>query len=235
MRIDKYLANMGVGTRSEVKKFIGFGKVKVNGVVVKKINHPVNVNEDKVEANGEVVGYSEHVYLMMNKPAGVLSATEDTKKKTVLDLVDHPRKKQLFPVGRLDKDTVGLLLLTDDGQLSHQLLSPKKHVSKTYYAKVQGLVTLDHVKHFQQGLDLGDFRTKPSTLKILSAGQISEVEVTITEGKFHQVKRMFEAVGTKVTYLKRLSMGSLSLDDALQEGKWRELTEEETLKLTETL
>ena len=226
MRLDKYLANMGVGTRSEVKKAIGYGKVTVNGTVVKKINTQVDENRDTIKAYGKVIGYAEHVYLMMNKPAGVISATEDTRDKTVLDLINHPRKKQLFPVGRLDKDTEGLLILTDDGQLSHELLSPKKHVPKTYYAEIEGLVTLAHVKKFKEGLVLAeDFTTMPAELKILAAGERSEIEVTVMEGKFHQVKRMFEAIETKVIYLKRIRMGNLSLDTELEPGQTIELTD----------
>lgn len=227
MRLDKYLSNMGVGTRSEVKKAIGFGKVQVNGRTMKKVNHPVKPGEDEVKAYNQVIGYAEHVYLMLNKPSGVLSATEDTRDRTVLDLIDHPRKGQLFPVGRLDKDTVGLLMLTDDGQLAHDLLSPKKHVPKTYVAKVAGLVTRAHIKAFAEGIALKDFKAKPATLEILAAGEQSEVRVTITEGKFHQIKRMFEAIGTKVIYLKRLSMGTLVLDESLREGGWRPLKDEE--------
>ena len=234
MRLDKYLANMGVGTRSEVKKLIGIGKVSVNDIVARKINTPVKEDKDVVKVFGKAIAYSEHVYLMMNKPAGVLSATEDNKGKTVIDLIDHPRKKQLFPVGRLDKDTEGLLILTDDGPLSHELLSPKKHVPKTYYARVQGLVTQDHVKAFQAGLKVdSELTAKPAKLIILAAGQESEVHVTITEGKFHQVKRIFEAIGKKVVFLKRLQMGGRSLDETLKPGKWRDLTEEELTQLKE--
>jgi len=231
MRLDKYLSNMGVGTRSEVKKTIAYGKVQVNGLTTKKINHSVNPDTDEVTAYGQVIGFEEHVYIMLNKPAGYLSATEDKVDKTVMDLINHPRKKQLFPVGRLDKDTVGLLLLTDDGKLSHLLRSPKKHVPKTYYAKIDGVVTLAHGRAFREGIEFDEFTSKPADLKIIGAGQESEVELTILEGKYHQVKRMFEAVGTKVTYLKRLSMGSLRLDPSLKEGKWRVLTEEEVQSL----
>lgn len=235
MRLDKFLANMGVGTRSEVKKLIGLGKVSVNGVTTKKINASVEASSDLVKVFGKVIGYSEHVYLMLNKPGGVISATEDAKVKTVIDLIDHPRKKQLFPVGRLDKDTEGLLVLTDDGQLAHRLLSPKKHVPKKYYARIQGTVTQAHVRAFREGLEVDtDFTAKPALLTVLAAGETSEIEVVITEGKFHQVKRMFEAVGTKVTYLKRLQMGDLKLDNQLKPGTWRELTQSELAMLEQT-
>lgn len=231
MRLDKYLSNMGVGTRSEVKKAIGYGKVSVNDQVVKGLNLKIDETKDKITAYGQVIGYEEHVYIMLNKPAGVISATEAGKNKTAIDLISHPRKKQLSLVGRLDKDTEGLLLLTDDGQLAHRLLSPKKHVKKIYYAKIDGIVTVDHVKQFKAGLELEDFTTLPAELKILATGAKSEIEVTLMEGKFHQVKRMFEAVGSQVTYLKRIQMGGLALDETLSLGKYRELTKEELLLL----
>ena len=171
---------------------------------------------------------------MLHKPAGVVSATEDNREKTVLDLVrPEDWKNGLFPVGRLDKDTEGLLLLTDDGELAHRLLSPKKHVDKTYYAKIDGQVTEEHVKQFREGLDIGDEKkTLPAVLTILLSGPVSEIEVTIHEGRFHQIKRMFEAVGCKVTYLKRLSMGSLVLDETLPPEEYRPLTEAELEGLT---
>lgn len=234
MRLDKYLSNMGVGTRSEVKKAIGYGKVSVNGAIVKNIGLKIDENKDKIKAFGKVIGYSEHVYIMLNKPQGVISATEDQKEKTVIDLIKHPRAKQLFPVGRLDKNTEGLLILTDDGQLAHEVLSPKKHVTKTYYAKIDGLVTLDHIKQFKEGITLDDgYVAKEAKLNIIEASDISEIEIIIEEGKFHQVKRMFEAVGTKVIYLKRMQMGKLKLDPKLKLGDYRELTENELDKLTQ--
>lgn len=228
MRLDKFLSNMGVGTRSEVKKTIRFGKVIVNGDVVKSPEFKVDESRDRVEVKGQPIGFKEHVTLMLNKPAGVLSATEDSRQSTVLDLIKHPRKSQLFPVGRLDKDTEGLLLLTTDGQMAHELLSPKKHVPKIYYAKVDGLITLEHKKAFKEGLTLKDgYQAMPADLNILSAGDISECQVVIYEGKFHQVKKMFEAVGGKVTYLKRLQMGGLKLDESLALGTYKELNEEQ--------
>lgn len=235
MRLDKYLSNMGVGTRSEVKKAMTYGKVSVNGQVIKAMNVKIDEISDQIMAYGKTIGFSEHVYLMLNKPAGVVSATEDHKNRTVIDLINHPRKKQLFPVGRLDKDTEGLLILTDDGQMAHRVLSPKNHVAKTYFAQIDGLITRAHVKQFEEGLSLeDDFKTMPATLKIIAASKESEVEVTIMEGKFHQVKRMFEAVGTKVTYLKRIRMGGLVLDASLPLGNFRELTKDE-LRLLESL
>ncbi len=231
MRLDKYLSNMGVGSRSEVKKAITYGKISVNNQVVKGMNLKIDETKDTIRAYGNVISYAEHIYIMLNKPSGVISATEDSKRKTAIDLIDHPRKKQLSLVGRLDKDTEGLLLLTDDGQLAHRLLSPKKHVKKIYYAKIDGIVTLDHVKQFKAGLELDDFTTLPAELRILAAGAKSEIEVTLMEGKFHQVKRMFEAVGTQVTYLKRIQMGGLPLDETLSLGDYRELTKEELILL----
>lgn len=232
MRLDKYLANMGVGSRSEVKKAIAYGKIKVNGQQIKKIDFKVDENSDEIEAYGKVVGYAQYLYILLNKPAGVITATEDRKEKTVIDLIRHKRKKDLFPVGRLDKDTEGLLLLTNDGQLSHRLLSPKKHVDKVYYAKIEGLVTIDHVKMFSEGLVLEDgYKTMPAELEILSASVTSEIHVTIREGKYHQVKRMFEAVGCRVVFLKRVQMGGLKLDPTLKTGHYREMTKEEVALL----
>lgn len=165
---------------------------------------------------------------MLHKPAGVISATEDSKEKTVLDLIETKKRKDLFPVGRLDKDTEGLLLITNDGELAHRLLSPKKHVEKVYYAKIQGIVTEEDILAFAEGVDIQEAQlTRPALLKILKAGDISEILLTICEGKFHQVKRMFEAVGKQVLYLKRLEMGPLKLDDTLKPGEYRELTEKE--------
>lgn len=231
MRLDKYLADMSVGTRTEVKQMIKKGLVVVNEQVEKKPERKVD-QHDKIVVSGTEVSYIQYEYLMLNKPAGVVSATEDNVHKTVLDCIESKRN-DLFPVGRLDIDTEGLLLLTNDGELAHKLLSPKKHVPKTYYAKIQGIVTEDEVEQFKQGLDLGDFIAKPAKLIIKKAGIMeadtcySEIEVTICEGKFHQVKRMFEAVGMKVVFLKRISMGNLLLDSRLNVGEFRPLTEEE--------
>ena len=234
MRLDKYLCETGFGTRSQVKDLLKKGQVMVNGEVVKKPELKINETTDQILCQGKKVSYQKNIYLMLHKPAGVVSATEDNRKKTVLDLVrPEDRKNGLFPVGRLDKDTEGLLLLTDDGELAHRLLSPKKHVDKTYYAKIDGQVTEEHVKLFREGLDIGDEKkTLPAVLTILLSGQVSEIEVTIHEGRFHQIKRMFEAVGCKVTYLKRLSMGSLVLDETLPPGEYRPLTEAELEGLT---
>ncbi|HZG70162.1 MAG TPA: pseudouridine synthase [Chondromyces sp.] len=233
MRLDKVLANLGYGSRKEVKKMLKDGGVTVNGETIQDAKTHVNPEEDQIVIYGETVRYREFIYLMMNKPPGVISATEDIREETVIDLLEiEDQVFEPFPVGRLDKDTEGLLLLTNDGQLSHQLLSPKKHVPKVYFAVIEGEVTEEDVERFKQGVTLDDgYVTKPAELNILKSGLRSDIEVTITEGKFHQVKRMFEAVGKRVVYLKRLSMGPLVLDETLELGEYRELTEEEVEKL----
>ncbi|MDQ1001160.1 16S rRNA pseudouridine516 synthase [Neobacillus niacini] len=229
MRIDKMLANLGYGSRKEVKQLLKSGAVKVDDVVVKDPKQHVDTNKQSVTLNGEVIEYKEFIYLMMNKPQGVLSATEDSAQETVIDLLElEDQVYEPFPVGRLDKDTEGLLLITNDGQLAHRLLSPKKHVPKTYFAVIDREVTDEDVKAFAEGVTLDDgYETKPGELKILKSGIRSDIELTITEGKFHQVKRMFEAVGKKVVYLKRISMGPLLLDETLELGEYRELMDDE--------
>lgn len=228
MRLDKYLADMGIGTRSEVKKLIRQGKVTIDGRKAKAPEEKIDGKEQNVCVDGTPVVYETFEYYMLNKPAGVISATYDKEQKTVLDLIESRKRKDLFPVGRLDKDTEGLLLITNDGNLSHRLLSPKKHVDKLYYAKVEGVVTEEDVTRFANGLDIGEGEyTKPAKLKVLLSDEISEIELTIQEGKFHQVKRMFEAVGKRVIYLKRLSMGNLRLDKTLALGEYRPLSKKE--------
>lgn len=228
VRLDKYLAEMSVGTRSQVKQYIRKGQVQVNGEVIKKPECKVHITKDEILVDGKRISFVRYEYWMLHKPGGVVSATRDAQDRTVLDLLEEKQRKDLFPVGRLDKDTEGLLLLTNDGELAHQLLSPKKHVSKTYFAKIQGLVTKEDQEKFEQGVDIGDEKpTLPAKLTILKADEISEIEITIHEGRFHQIKRMFEAVDKKVIYLKRLSMGNLVLDPALKLGESRLLTEEE--------
>ncbi len=228
MRLDKYLADMGIGTRTEVKKLIRQGKISVDGVVVKSPEAKIDTEKNQVFYGDKPVTYDEFEYYMLNKPAGVVSATTDAKDKTVLDLIDTKRRKDLFPVGRLDKDTEGLLLITNDGEMAHRLLAPKKHVDKVYFAKVEGVVTEEDQKAFSEGVSLGgDEMAKPAELEILVSAEISEIRLTIQEGKFHQVKRMFESVGKKVIYLKRLSMGTLVLDESLKLGEYRKLTKEE--------
>lgn len=229
MRIDKFLANQDIGSRSQVKQYIKKGMISVNGIVCKSPEQKIDENADQISYNGKVIGYQKHHYYMLNKPSGCVSATNDNLHITVLDLLKASVPvKNLFPVGRLDIDTEGLLLITDDGELSHNLLSPSKHVAKTYFARIDGLATEEHIKAFKEGLDIGDDKpTKPGTLVIKNTDlgtQTSEILLTITEGRYHQVKRSFEALGMKVIYLKRLSMGSLTLDEALAPGEFRELT-----------
>ncbi|MEE1314304.1 MAG: pseudouridine synthase [Faecalimonas sp.] len=232
MRLDKYLAEMGVGTRSEVKKAIRQGKVKVDGLVEKNPETKFDPKGKSVTYLDKPVAYVEFEYYMLNKPAGVISAVTDANERTVVDLIDSKTRKDLFPVGRLDKDTEGLLLITNDGDMAHRLLAPKKHVDKVYYAKVKGLVTEQDVEAFAKGVSLGQGEmAKPARLEILASDEISEIRLTIQEGKFHQVKRMFISVGKEVCYLKRLSMGSLVLDESLPLEAYRPLTEEELEKL----
>lgn len=234
LRLDKLLAHSGFGTRSEIRLLVRRGAVQVNGKIVKDSGVQVKPDKDQIWVEGKPVVYREFVYLMLNKPPGVVSATEDTRDRTVLDLIGEEYSHfDIFPVGRLDKDTEGLLLLTNDGKLSHELLSPRKHVPKTYYAEVAGQVDLHDAEAFRQGVELDDgYVTKPAELTILSVSEsggafLSKIELTIVEGKFHQVKRMFESVGKKVVYLKRLKMGALLLDEYLALGSYRELTEAE--------
>lgn len=229
MRLDKLLSNMGYGSRKEVKLLLKQKAVTVDGETVKDAAMHVNPEQQNVSVFGDRVEYVEFIYVMLNKPPGVISATEDKFDPTVIELLDpYVQNFEPFPVGRLDKDTEGLLLITNDGTLAHNLLSPKKHVPKWYYAKIDGVVTEADIETFAQGVTLDDgYHTKPGELKILASGEHSEIELMIQEGKFHQVKRMFEAVDKKVTYLKRLSMGSLKLDEELALGDYRELTAEE--------
>ena len=230
MRLDKYLAEMGVGTRQEVKKQIRQGKAAVNGTVVKAADTKIDETSDEVTICGRNISYVSYEYYMLNKPAGVVSATEDRRDTTVIDLIKEKKRKDLFPVGRLDKDTEGLLLITNDGDLAHRLLAPKKHVDKVYYAKIDGMVTEEDVKRFAEGIDIGaeeEAMTRPAKLDIMKSAEESEIRLTIHEGKFHQVKRMFLAVGKEVTYLKRERMGTLCLDENLKPGEYRLLTEEE--------
>lgn len=235
IRLDKYLADMGCGTRQEVKKLIRSGQVSIDGVVARKPETKVDEKFQEVCLNGRKVGYESFEYYMLNKPGGVISATEDKNCETVVDLIKNRKRKDLFPVGRLDKDTEGLLLITNDGELAHRLLSPKKHVDKCYYAHVSGKVTEEDIKSFEDGVNIGTVKepeiTMPGRLEILASEEISRIRLTIQEGKFHQVKRMFQAVGKEVIYLKRERMGTLVLDEDLKPGEYRALTEEELKNL----
>ncbi|MEI5993731.1 pseudouridine synthase [Candidatus Enterococcus mansonii] len=236
MRLDKFLADTGVGSRKEVKQLLKKSLVAVNGTIVKDGKMHINENEDTVTFSGEQLTYQQFYYYMLHKPQGVISATKDKRDQTVIDLLqDEDFREDLFPVGRLDKDTEGLLLLTNDGQLAHQLLSPKKHVDKEYFAKVAGIMTEADVQQFAAGFALTNGEVvKPSTLTIESVDEINEessIRLIIQEGKFHQVKRMVEAVNKKVVYLKRLRMGDLWLDERLELGEYRSLTGKELERL----
>ena len=246
MRLDKFLANSGIGTRKEVKDILKNRKISVNDIFVKDGKIQIDEKKDIVKYENKIVNYKPFVYIMMNKSAGVISATEDNHHKTVIDLLnDEYRTYDIFPVGRLDIDTEGLLLLTNDGVLSHNLLSPKKHVDKKYYVKIANPLSEDDIKMLENGIKLEEnFVTKKAKVEIICNGSEKEsknsdfdenknnknenlVYITISEGKFHQVKRMFKAVNNEVLYLKRVKMGSLSLDEKLKLGEYRELTEEE--------
>ena len=239
MRLDKYLVACAVGSRTEVKNFLKSGRVTVNGKKEKSAKLQINEETDEICFDGQKLTYEEFVYYMMNKPQGVISATEDPKHKTVLDLLDDlARSKEVFPVGRLDIDTHGLLLLTNDGQLAHALLSPKRHVDKTYLAQVDGIVTQEDVETFAQGIPLKDFTCQPAKLELVSIDREknqSLVRVTIAEGKFHQVKRMVAYCDKEVVDLQRLTMGTLTLDEDLKRGEWRRLTKEELEALLESV
>ncbi|MCD2347735.1 pseudouridine synthase [Clostridium guangxiense] len=233
-RLDKVLANLGYGSRKDVKKIIKSGEVKIDGEVIKDNNYQLDPIKSTIKVNGEEVTYKKNIYLMMNKPDGVISATFDDYDRTVIDLLEEQHKVfDPFPVGRLDKDTVGLLLLTNDGELNHRLISPKWHVDKVYYAKIDSELNKNDIEEFKKGIILDDgYKCMPAKLEILKADENeSEVKVTVQEGKYHQVKRMFQSLDKKVIYLKRLSFGGLNLDERLDEGEYRELTVSELEKL----
>lgn len=232
MRLDKFLSNMGEGSRSYIKKLVKTGAVTVDGDIVTSSDFKISENQ-KVCIDGKQVMYIQYVYIMLNKPKGVISATEDSYESTVLDLLgDKFKIFDIFPVGRLDKDTEGLLIITNDGQLSHNLLSPRKHISKKYYAEIDGIVTQKDIEQFKLGIELDDgYLTLPAQLEILESSNTSKVEIVLTEGKYHQIKRMFEALDKKVVYLKRIAMGDIELDPNLNLGEFRYLTEDEIYKL----
>ena len=241
MRIDRLLCELNIGSRSQVKELLKAGQVTVDGIIVKKADTQVDERKVYIQYRGKEYRYQPFVYFLMNKPAGVITATRDEKEKTVLDLFKEQYQQMhrgelpgipvqdIFPVGRLDKDTVGLLLLTPDGGLAHDLLSPKKHVEKRYYVRTDKVLSERMLEQLEKGVDIGEKElTLPSKVEKESQNTCF---ITITEGKYHQVKRMFAAVGLQVTYLKRISMGGLTLDDELKEGQIRELTEEEVNEL----
>ncbi len=235
MRLDKFLCQMNIGTRSEVKNLIRQGKLKVNGISAVSPEQKVDESTDEITCEGKILKYQAHVYYMLNKPQGVVSATRDKQDNTVIDLLfpylpECDRKREIVPAGRLDKDTEGLLLLTDDGELVHELLSPKKHVDKTYLVETAKAISPEDITALENGVDIGEKRpTLPAVVETLDANRI---KLTIHEGKFHQVKRMLQAVGNEVTALKRLSFGALQLDETLEPGECRVLTETEIALLT---
>ena len=228
MRLDKFLKECNVCSRSESKQVLKKGLIKINGNIVKDASYKLDENNDVVTYNDKVIEYQEFVYIMLNKPAGVISATEDSKDTTVIDLVSEYAHKEVFPFGRLDKDSVGLLILSNDGKLAHELLSPKKHVSKVYYLKIKGRLDDTDIEAFKNGITLEDgYVTKEGKLEIIKSDEISEGLATISEGKFHQLKRMFIALDKEVVFLKRIKFKDIELDESLKEGEYRLLTKEE--------
>jgi len=235
-RIDKILSNLGHGTRKEVKGLLKKGRVEIDGVIASDSAMKIDPDKAVIKLDGEEIKYRKYIYLIMNKPSGVVSATVDNHDETVIDLLDEKYHSfKPFPIGRLDKDTVGLLLITNDGELNHKLIAPKNHVDKVYYAEINKFIDDKDIASFKKGVTIDDgYKCMPAVLEVLNANENgSEVMVTIQEGKFHQVKRMFESVDKKVVFLRRVSFGPLKLDENLPEGQYRELSEEEinSLKL----
>jgi len=233
MRLDKFLSVTGSCSRADSKRAIRGKNVTVNGVVAKSSDMKIDPNTDVVCYFGKLVKYSEYNYILLNKPDGVVSATEDTRDKTVLDLLpDNVRNDRMFPCGRLDKNTLGLVLITDDGELAHRLLAPKSHVTKKYRFKAEKEISLADAQHFEKGLILDDgYVTQPAEIELFESK--NEGIITLTEGKYHQIKRMLTAIDNKITYLERITFGPLSLDSALSRGEWRYLTQEEINMLKE--
>lgn len=224
MRLDKYLCDMNMGSRSVVKELTKKGNVTVNDVLVKTSDYKVSPT-DVIIVNGVTVSYQRLFYYMLNKPTGYISATTDTKEKTVLELLGSDNRSDLFPVGRLDKDTEGLLLISNDGELAHNLLSPKKHIAKKYYVILANAISDEEINQIEKGIDIGEEKkTLPAVIKKIDD---CSLYISITEGKYHQVKRMFQAVHNEVIYLKRIAMGDVTLDESLALGEYRALTQEE--------
>ncbi len=229
LRLDKFLCDAGIGSRSQVKVFLKQGLIKVNGEIIKRPEFKVEEEQDSVTFQGKEIKYRKYVYYMLNKPKGVVSATRDNLDRTVTDLIKDSGHQNLFPVGRLDKDTEGLLIMTNDGDLAHRLLSPKKHVDKVYYVELDKMLTEEGLRMLETGIDIGEEKpTLPANAQRITD---TSLYLTIREGKYHQVKRMLKAVGCEVTYLKRIAMGAISLDKNLPCGCYRELTEEERKKI----
>ena len=229
VRLDKFLCEMEVGTRSEVKNLLKKGFVTVNDIVQKSPDLKLDPDKDIVTFQGKVLSYQEFYYYMLHKPAGVITATEDSMHETVMELLKENARKDLFPVGRLDKDTEGLLLITNDGELAHALLSPRKHVPKTYFVEIPQKLTLEQIQALEHGVDIGDDKpTLPAKVEVVDD---THIHLTICEGRYHQVKRMLLAVDSEVLYLKRVTFGTLILEDSLEKGSYRALTEDEILNL----
>ncbi len=229
MRLDKFLVKCNIGSRSDVKAYIKKGLIWIGDIVASKADADIDENNDEVYYRGERLKYKEFTYIILNKPSGVVTARTDNIDKTVMDLIDPLPAKDLSPVGRLDKDTTGLLIITNDGDLSHRMLSPKKHVDKTYLVKPEHSLSDDDIRRLCEGVDIGDDKpTLPANAVLKSDGLLL---LTIHEGRFHQVKRMLEAVDNRVISLKRVSFGGLALPEDLKEGDWRELTEDEIQKI----
>jgi 16S rRNA pseudouridine516 synthase len=228
MRIDKFLSQMGEGSRSDVKKLLAYGRIKVNGTVVKQAKVHINPETDEVRMGDRLISYTPFVYLMLNKPAGYISATRDGRIQTVLDLVPTAYKHlDLFPAGRLDRDTVGLMLITNDGQLAHKLLSPKYHVHKTYRVTAASPLTDRDIETLENGVIIGqNYKTLPAKVQRIEE-EANQILLSIREGKYHQVKEMLLAVDNQVIFLERVSFGPLHLDGGLSRGEIRELTEVE--------
>jgi 16S rRNA pseudouridine516 synthase len=233
MRIDKFLSNMGIASRTESSKAARSGLILVNGLAVKKSDIHIDPEKDVIVYCGRTIEYRKYTYILMNKPDGVVSATKDGKDKTVIDLLpEELQKLNLFPCGRLDKHTLGLVMLTDDGDLAHRLLSPKHHVKKKYYFKSKFPLTKEEIAYLEKGATLEDgYVTKPSEIELFEDKQSGYI--TLVEGKYHQIKRMLESVNNKITYLERITFGPLALDKNLERGQWRFLTENEIKKLEE--
>ena len=231
MRVDKFLSNMGIASRTESSKAARQGGILVNGVAVKKADVHIDPDKDEIIFCGRKIEYRKYTYILMNKPDGVVSATEDGRDKTVIDLLpEELQKLNLFPCGRLDKHTLGLVMLTDDGDLAHRLLSPKHHVKKKYFFESKFPLTDDEIKYLEAGATLEDgYVTKPSVIELGADGKSGYI--TLVEGKYHQIKRMLEAVNNKITYLERVTFGPLSLDENLERGQWRFLTQNEIEQL----
>lgn len=232
-RLDKLIAGQLNLSRNDAKKLIASGKVTLDGVIVRAPEQKADPSAAQIAVGGTPLLYKPFIYIMLNKPAGVVSATRDTKQKTVLDLIPAPlARKGLFPAGRLDKDTVGFVLITDDGELAHRMLSPKNHVPKTYLASLDALLDEEGFARLEQGIDLGDGTIcKPARVRVVEADRPNTVEIIITQGMYHQIKRMFTAVGRQVLHLKRTAIGALALDESLREGECKEIFHKDVEKL----